>query len=117
MGGVHRLVMLNSRVCEALRGYLLVRPADAGEDLVLQRKTRRRTGPRSIEDPVGGYLAAPASGAHRCSSYEARSQSTNSGSGRTKISRKILTSVVGPTPATSGMLQWRWRALTDRSVT
>ncbi len=73
MAGVHRLMTLNSSVCEALRGYLLVRPADAEDDLVFQSKFRRGTGPRSIEDPVGRHLEAPASRVHRCSPYEPRS--------------------------------------------
>jgi site-specific recombinase XerD len=57
-GRRHRMVSLNSKVCEALRGYLLIRPADAGDDLVFQSKFRRGMGPRSIEDAVNKYLRA-----------------------------------------------------------
>lgn len=55
-GRRHRLVTLNSRACEGLRGYLLVRPADAQDDVVFQSKFRRGMGPRSIEDVVSKYL-------------------------------------------------------------
>jgi site-specific recombinase XerD len=55
-GRHHRMVTLNSKVCEALRGYLLVRPVDAGDDMVFQSKFRRGMGVRSIEDVVSKYL-------------------------------------------------------------
>ena len=57
-GRQHRMVTLNSKICEALRGYLLVRPADAGDDVVFQSKLRRGMGERSIEDVVSKYLKA-----------------------------------------------------------
>jgi integrase/recombinase XerD len=57
-GRRHRLVTLNSKACEALSGYLLVRPADAEDDLVFQSKFRKGMGPRSIEDVVSKHLAA-----------------------------------------------------------
>jgi site-specific recombinase XerD len=50
------MVSLNHKACEALRGYLPVRPEDAGDDLVCQSKLRRGMGPRSIEDAVTNYL-------------------------------------------------------------
>jgi integrase/recombinase XerD len=57
-GRRHRLVTLNAMVCAALRGYLLVRPADAQDDQVFQSKFRRGMGPRSIEDVVDKHLTA-----------------------------------------------------------
>jgi site-specific recombinase XerD len=39
-----------------LRGYLLLRPADAQDDLVFQSKFRRGMGPRSIGDVVNKHL-------------------------------------------------------------
>jgi integrase/recombinase XerD len=53
-----RIVRLNAKACEALRGYLQVRPADAGDDLVFQTKFRRGIGARAIEDVVNKYLRA-----------------------------------------------------------
>jgi site-specific recombinase XerD len=55
-GRQHRMVTLNSKVCKALRGYLLVRPADAMDDVVFQSRFRRGMGERSIEDVVSKYL-------------------------------------------------------------
>ncbi|WP_448620066.1 tyrosine-type recombinase/integrase [Geodermatophilus sp. URMC 65] len=57
-GRRQRLVTLNSTACEALRGYLLVRPADAQDDSVFVSKFRRGMGPRSIEDAVNKHLQA-----------------------------------------------------------
>jgi site-specific recombinase XerD len=57
-GRQHRMVTLNSKVCEALRGYLLIRPADAMDNVVFQSKLRRGMGERSIEDVVSKYLKA-----------------------------------------------------------
>jgi integrase/recombinase XerD len=55
-GRRHRMVTVNSRACEALRGYLLARPGDAQDDKVFQSKFRRGMGQRSIEDVVSKYL-------------------------------------------------------------
>ena len=55
-GRHRRIVRLNTRASEALRGYL--RPADAGDDLVFQTKFRHGIGARAIEDVVNKYLRA-----------------------------------------------------------
>ena len=52
------MVSLNLKASESLRGYLLVRPTDAEDDLVFQSKFRRGMGPRSIEDAVSKHLQA-----------------------------------------------------------
>jgi site-specific recombinase XerD len=57
-GRQHRMVTLNSKACEALRGYLLVRQVDALDDLVFQSRFRRGMGERSIEDAVSKHLKA-----------------------------------------------------------
>jgi site-specific recombinase XerD len=51
-------VTVNSKACEPLRSYLLVRPADATDGLVFQSMFRRGMGPRSIEDAVNKHLRA-----------------------------------------------------------
>jgi site-specific recombinase XerD len=57
-GRHRRIVRLNAKGCGALRGYLRIRPAEAGEDLVFQTKFRRGIGARAIEDVVTKYLRA-----------------------------------------------------------
>jgi DNA adenine methylase len=57
-GRHRRIVRLTTKACEALRGYLSVRPADAGDDLVFQTKFHRGIGARAIEDVVNKYLRA-----------------------------------------------------------
>jgi integrase/recombinase XerD len=51
-------VTLNAKACEALRGYLRVRPADSQDDRLFQSNFRRGMGPRSIEDVVTKHLHA-----------------------------------------------------------
>jgi site-specific recombinase XerD len=57
-GRHRRIVRLNAKACEALKGYLRVRPSAAGDDLVFQTKFRRGIGARAIEDVVNKYLRA-----------------------------------------------------------
>ena len=57
-GRHRRILRLNAKACEALRDYLRVRPADAGDDLAFQTKFRRGIGPRAIEDVVNKHLRA-----------------------------------------------------------
>jgi site-specific recombinase XerD len=57
-GWHRRIVRLNAKACEALRGYLRIRPADAGDDRVFQTKFRHGIGPRAIEDVANKYLCA-----------------------------------------------------------
>ena len=57
-GRHRRIVRLNAKACEALRSYLRIRPADAGDDLVFQTKFRHGIGGRAIEDVVNKYLRA-----------------------------------------------------------
>jgi site-specific recombinase XerD len=57
-GRHRRIVRLNTKACEALRGYLRIRSADAGEDPVFQTKFRHGIGARAIADVVNKYLRA-----------------------------------------------------------
>jgi site-specific recombinase XerD len=57
-GRHRRIVRLNTKAFETLRGYLRIRPADAGDDLVFQTKFRHGIGARAIEDVVNKYLRA-----------------------------------------------------------
>jgi hypothetical protein len=70
------MVTLNSKVCGALRGYLLVRPTDAGDDMVFHSKLRRGMGERSIEDVVSKYLKDAGIWAHQCGACGIPSQRT-----------------------------------------
>lgn len=49
---------LNAKACEALPGYLLVRPTDGEDDRLFQGKFHRGIGPRSVKSIVAKYLRA-----------------------------------------------------------
>jgi integrase/recombinase XerC len=76
-GRRHRLVSLNTKACEAVRGYLLVRSADAQDDKLFQSKFRRGMGPRSIEDAVSKYLRGAGSAVRPSRACATLSRSTH----------------------------------------